>query len=171
MADSKTHKIFVAHYKENKDKIFTYLMYRLNFDRETCEDLLMDIVLKAYEKYDQFDPQKGSFKNWIFGIAYNHLLNYYRDHKPVTSIDSAEEVAYEQPMSGPTSPVVKKILSMLTEVEREVIAMRYLSDLSFQEIAEITGKSEGAVRTSLSRAQSQFRTFYSKIYGETFTDI
>jgi RNA polymerase sigma-70 factor (ECF subfamily) len=171
MAESKAHKIFVAHYKENKDKVFTYLMYRLNFDRQLCEDLLMDIVLKAYEKYEQYNPQKGSFKNWIFGIAHNHLMNYYRDHKPVTSIEHAEEVAYEQPLEGPPSIVVQKILGMLTEVEREVIALRYLSDLSYEEIADMTGKSEGAVRTSLSRAQSQFRTFYKKLYGETLTDI
>lgn len=167
MAENKDHELFIANYQDNKDKVFTYLMYRLNFDRETCEDLLMDIVLKAYENFHQFNPKKGSFKNWIFGIAHNHLVNHWRDRKEELPIENAEDVAYEQPSEELPSPAIHKIMSLLSETEREIIALRYLNDLSYEEIAEITGKSQGSARTSLSRALDQFKTFYNKIYGES----
>lgn len=167
MAENKVHKLFIAHYQDNKDKVFTYLMYRLNFDRETCEDLLMDIVLKAYEKFHQFDPKKGSFKNWVFGIAHNHLMNHWRDSKEELPIENAEEVAYAPAPDELPSPAIHEILNLLSETEREIITLRYLNDLSYEEIAAITGKSQGSARTSLSRALDQFKTFYNKIYGES----
>lgn len=167
MAENKDHELFIANYQDNKGKVFTYLMYRLNFDRETCEDLLMDIVLKAYENFHQFNSEKGSFKNWIFGIAHNHLVNHWRDRKEDLPIEHAEEVADESTPSELPDQTIHKILSLLTDMEREIITLRYLNDLSYEEIAEITGKSQGSARTSLSRALDQFKTFYNKFYGES----
>jgi len=167
MAENKDHELFIAHYQDNKDKVFTYLMYRLNFDRETCEDLLMDIILKAYENFHQFDSKKGSFKNWLFGIAHNHLVNYWRGHKEDLPIEHAEDIACESFPNEIPSPSIHKILNLLSDTEREIITLRNLHDLSYEEIADITGKSPGSARTSLSRALDQFKTFYNKIYGES----
>lgn len=166
MERDKQHELFVAHYHETKDKIFTYLMYRLRFDRATCEDLLMDIVLKAYENFERFDPKKGSFKSWIFRIAHNHLVNYWRDHKEELPIEQAENVADESAPDNPFSSAIHKILNLLSDAERQIITLRYLNDLSFEEIADVTGKGQGAVRTSLSRALNQFKTLYNKFYEE-----
>lgn len=167
MAENKDHELFIAHYQDSKDKVFTYLMYRLSFNRETCEDLLMDIVLKAYENFHQFDSKKGSFKNWLFGIAHNHLVNHWRDHKEELSIEHAEDIACESFPDELPSPAIHKILNLLSETEREIITLRYLNDMSYEEIAIIINKSQGSARTSLSRALDQFKTFYNKIYGES----
>lgn len=166
MAINRDHELFIANYQDTKDKLFTYLMYRLSFDRGTCEDLLMDIILKAYENFHQFDSSKGSFKNWIFRIAHNHLVNHWRDHKEELPIENAENVTYEPAPEGIPASTLYKILNLLTETEREIITLRYLNDMSYEEIADITGKSQGSARTSLSRALDQFKTFYNKIYGE-----
>lgn len=166
MAKNKVHELFLVHYRDTKDKVFTYLMYRLRFDRATCEDLLMDIVLKAYENFDRFDPEKGSFKSWIFRIAHNHLVNYWRDHKEELPLEQAENVADESVPSELPSSAIHKVLSLLTDTEREIITLRYLNDLNFEEIADITGKNQGAIRTGLSRALGQFKTLYTKLYEE-----
>ena len=176
MADQQAHELFVAHYQDTKDKVFNYLMYRLNFDRDTCEDLLMDIVLKAYEKFDQFDSKKGSFKNWIFRIAHNHLVNHYRDSRPADSLDDMEEAGMQVPSVEMEEQVseqldearIRRILGLLTESDREVITLRYMNDLSYEEISDLLEKSEGAVRTSLSRALEQFKAKYSKFYESRY---
>ncbi|MFC1656308.1 RNA polymerase sigma factor, partial [Patescibacteria group bacterium] len=81
------HDLFIEFYEKYKNKLFSYLMYRLNFNRELSEDLLMDVVLKAYEKFGSYNQKKGSFKNWIFTIAHNHLLNHWRDQNKKKTVD------------------------------------------------------------------------------------
>ena len=168
------HDQFISYYQENKDKLFTYLMYRLNFDRALAEDLLMDIVLKAYENFNKFDPEKGSFKTWIFTLAHNHLVNFWRDNKKkkTVSLENMEEegisvafVEAEDPVSQEIeSRKIQHILSLMNESDREIITLRYLEELSYKEIAQIIGKEEGAIRTSLSRALDRFSDLYKKIY-------
>ena len=168
------HDRFIAYYNDHKDKIFTYLMYRLNFDQALAEDLLMDIVLRAYENFNKFDPEKGSFKTWIFTLAHNHLLNFWRDNqkKKTVSLENLEEEGVFTAVTEADNPVsqdienkkIQHILSLMKEDEREIIILRYLEELNYGEIAQITGKNEGAIRTSLSRALDRFSDLYKKIY-------
>ena len=170
----KNKQPFETYYQEYKDKVFNYLMYRLNFDRNLCEELLMDIVTKAYEHFDQFDKTKGSFKTWFFSIAHNHLLNYWRDKKQVRSLDAMEEKGInlgKVELNDKTAQQFSKknietVMNLLSEKEKEVISLKYLSDLSHKEISDIMGKKEGAVRTHLSRAMKQFKQFHKKLYPQ-----
>lgn len=166
MTDDRKHALFLKYYGETKDKVFTYLMVRLKFDRATSEDLLMDIVLKAYESFDRFDSQKGTFSSWVFRIAHNHLVNYWRDRKDSLPLDEEVNATTEIEIEPTDSPALYKVLALLSDAEREIIILRYLQDLSTEEIAEMTGKNPGAVRTGLSRALHQFKTFYTKLYGQ-----
>lgn len=171
---NQNHDRFTAFYQENKNKLFNYLMYRLNFDKGLAEDLLMDIVLKAYENFDKFNPEKGSFRSWFFTIAHNHLVNYWRSHKKVKtdSLEHLKEQGYSPSVDAvvdQTDKQIKKqqiqrILLLVTESERELILLKYIQDFTDKEIAQILCKNEGAVRTSLSRAMEHFRTLYQKIY-------
>ncbi len=166
------HDQFIAHYNKNKDKLFNYLMARLNFDRQQAEDLLMDVVLKAYENFHTFNPEKGKFRTWIFTLTHNHLVNFWRSNKKTASL--------EQLMEGGIHPAVNEsdqqigqmidsqkihhILSLMKDGEKEIITLRYLQELNYGEIAQITGKKEGAIRTGLSRALGRFAELYHKIY-------
>lgn len=169
------HNRFIAHYHEHKDKLFNYLMARLNFDRQQSEDLLMDVVLKAYEKFHTFDPEKGAFQTWIFTLAHNHLVNFWRSNKKLVSLDELDEKGIypatakscEQVSRQLETQKIHHILSLMKEGEREIITLRYLQDLDYAEIAQITGKKEGAIRTGLSRALSRFTELYHKIYSSS----
>jgi RNA polymerase sigma-70 factor (ECF subfamily) len=171
---SEANDRFMGHYQENKDKVFNYLMYRLNFDRALAEDLFMDVVLKAYSHFGEFDPSKASFKTWIFTLAHNHLVNYWRDRQKAeaVSLDQLEEegvtVAITEMAEDVSAQIdgknIRKVLSLMADSEREVVTLRYLEDLEYAEISKITGKKEGAIRTSLSRSLNRFSTFYRKLY-------
>jgi len=147
-------------------------MVRLNYDRQQAEDLLMDVFLKAYEKFYTFDPEKGAFQTWIFTLTHNHLVNFWRQNKKPVSLDELDEKGI-YPVAAQSGEQVSRqiegqnihhILSLMKEGEKEIITLRYLQDLDYAEIARITGKKEGAVRTSLSRALSRFSELYHKIY-------
>ncbi|MBN2095895.1 RNA polymerase sigma factor [Candidatus Peregrinibacteria bacterium] len=166
------HDRFIAHYHEHKDKLFNYLMVRLNYDRQQAEDLLMDVVLKAYEKFHTFDPEKGAFRTWIFTLTHNHLVNFWRSNKKSVSLDELDEKGIypataesgEQAGQQLETQKIHHILSLMKEGGKEIITLRYLQELDYGEIARITGKKEGAIRTGLSRALSRFTELYHKIY-------
>lgn len=171
---SEANDPFLGYYQEFKHKIFNYLMYRLSFDRALAEDLMMDIMLKAYQHFGNFDPVKGSFKTWIFSLAHNHLVNHWRDRKKheAVSLEAMEEEgvspAFVEPVDDATKSFdnerIRRILSLMGDAEREVVTLRYLQELDYAEIADVLGKKEGAIRTSLSRAMDRFEQLYKKIY-------
>ena len=164
---------FTEYYNGVKDKLFTYLMVRLQFNRKLSEDLMMDVVLKAYENFNRFDEEKGSFPTWIFTLAHNHLVNFWRDSKKTISLEALEEEGFHPANTEPGHQAgsqsdrknIAYILSMMKESEREIISMRYFQELDYGEIASITGRKEGAIRTSLSRALERFSALYKKFYS------
>lgn len=154
-------KEFTRHYEEHKNSIFNYLLYRVAFKKDTAEDLTSEIFLKAFEHFDSYDRARP-FKTWIFAIAHNHLVNYYAGRKETLPLDEAVELVKkssegdnldEKMLIGNIFGLVEK----LPANQRDLIIMRYVNDLSNQEIAEILGKEEGAVRTGLSRAITAIR--------------
>lgn len=156
---------FTRYYEEHKKTIFNYILYRTGFDRDVAEDLTSEIFLKAYRAFDSYD-RKRSFKTWVFAIAHNHLVNYYAAKKNVLPLEEAIEVVKEVPATENLDEkmLVSKILhlvSKLPEAQRELVTLRYVNDLSHEEIARIVGKEEGAVRTALSRAIATLRDEYN----------
>ncbi len=169
------HDLFIEFYEKYKNKLLNYLMYRLNFNKELSEDLLMDIVLKAYEKFNSFNQKKGSFKNWIFTIAHNHLLNHWRDQNKKKTVD-IEAVQLNEKLavqSGVEEKVdksiemdqIQEVLVKMNQKTSELLILKYINDFNNKEIAKILKKREGAVRTGLTRAVRQFKELYKKLYN------
>lgn len=155
---------FTRYYEQHKNAIFSYIYYRVGFNRYTAEDLTSDIFLKAFEHFDSFDRTR-SFKAWIFTIAHNHLVNFYASRKEVLPLDESLNVVKETTTQEETDKnlTVSKILHLVTglpENQRDLVVMRYVNDLSHAEIANILGKEEGAIRTALSRAVAALRNQY-----------
>ncbi len=166
------HAQFTSHYNDTKDHVFNYFMVRLSYNRAVAEDLLMDIMLKAYEKFHKFDPKKGTFKTWIFTLAHNHLVNYWRDSKSTSSLDAMEESGFspatvelnDETEQNIENEKIQRVLSKMKEGEREVVVLRYIQDLEYGEISTILSKKEGAIRTKLSRSLKKFEKLYKELY-------
>lgn len=134
----------------------------------------MDVVLKAYTHFSQYDSNKGSFKNWIFGIARNHLASHWRNRRETVSLDAMEEEGVVIAVSSSTSSLdtamnhhsIQRVLRLLKDSDRELIGLRYLHELSLQEMSQLLEKPQGAVRTALSRALQQFKSLYQKLYPQ-----
>lgn len=159
---SKSVKDFVQYYEAHKKSVFTYLLYRVSFNRELAEDLTSDVFLKAFEHFDSFDALRP-FKPWIFRIAHNHLVNYFMTKKAQTvALEDVAEISVEAGLQKTTDESmlmekVEKLVADLPDLQKELILLRYQNGLSHKEIAEIVGKEEGAIRTSVSRALDTIR--------------
>lgn len=159
---------FIAYYEKHKKAIFNYLFYRVNFNRDTAEDLTSEVFLKAFEAFERYDRSR-SFTTWIFSIAHNHLINFLIGKKDVLPLDEAREIAKEVHIGElvDQQTIVAKLLTLISKLpaaQRELVIMKYVNDLSNKEIAQITGKEEGAIRTAISRIIGKLRNEYQFHY-------
>ena len=143
-----------------KDKIFTSINILLK-DKFLAEDMFQEVFIKIIDtlragRYNE----EGKFLPWALRIAHNLCVDHFRKVKrtPVikTSDDTdifealnfSEEGADKTMMQGQSHGLVRRMLDMLPEEQREVIVLRHYADLSFKEIAQMTNTS---INTALGR--------------------
>lgn len=143
-----------------KDKIYTSI-YLLVKDRYLAEDLFQDTFIKVIDTVNAGRyTEEGKFLPWVMRIARNLCVDHFRKVKRSPSIKTAdnhdifetisfyESGADEKIMQRESHGQIHKMLDVLPNDQKEVIVMRHFADLSFKEIAQITGCS---VNTALGR--------------------
>jgi len=151
-------KRFVSYYNTYFEKIYRYIFFRSGRDRELAEDLTSEVMIKAYEAFDDFDQSKN-FSVWIYRIAHNHLVDHYKKvKKEIVAIEDAEnelekdEKIVENTDSKLSMEQVEMVLEMLPDQQKEIIMMKYFQELSHKEIAGIMDMTEAHVRVLAHRA-------------------
>ena len=168
IASSKA-ELFGHLYEQYLPRIFQYVNYRVG-DRTTAEDLTSDIFNKALTNFVKYDSGKAAFSTWIFSIARNALIDYYRrrsreqrlrketESKAVAFSTSPEEEASR-------SEEIRKLkdcLSQLNPNEQELISLKFSSEMTNREISQVTGLSESNVGTILCRAVRKLRDEFTE---------
>lgn len=121
-------KLIVEHY----DEIFRYCCQHVE-SRQTAEDLCQDTFLSFLEHQDGY-LHFGKAKNYLYTIAHNKCLDYYKKCKPVLMEnlpESPQENNFEEDVE------VRELLKQLPEQMREALILRYFQNLKFREIADI----------------------------------
>lgn len=146
----------------SQDKIFNYIMYIVK-DEDLANDLFQETFLKAITKMQSGKyTDSGKFFWWLTRVAHNVIIDHYRALKnrhvvePTKDNDlsnlnsnSVLDGCRESEMANiQVLCDVKRLMEALPEQQREVVFMRYYQELSFKEIAKITGVS---INTSLGR--------------------
>jgi|Deesub1362A_J573_1020465.scaffolds.fasta_scaffold04762_2 RNA polymerase sigma-70 factor (ECF subfamily) len=151
------------------EPIFRYIFLRIG-SREEAEDLTSRVFLKVFRRIKMYRESEVPFSAWIFRIAHNELVDYFRTKKP--PFQSLDEV-YDEPASSYYEPEIKLLeeelqkrivqaLMQLTPEQREAVVLRYLEGFSIKEIGEVMGKGESAVRSLLSRALRRLNRIFLK---------
>jgi RNA polymerase sigma-70 factor, ECF subfamily len=133
-----------------------------------AEELAQDAFVKAFAALRSFDPAY-KFSNWMLRIAHNVAIDHLRKARPpIVSIDddaSGREIAEVLVDAREPSPFdhavrsdlrgdIEAALSMLRPEFRRLVVMRYLEDLSYEDIAEVVGLPLGTVKSHLHRARA-----------------
>jgi RNA polymerase sigma-70 factor (ECF subfamily) len=148
-------------YEQYAEMIFRYVYSHLD-NRLDAEDLNEEIFLRAWRALPKYDERGLPFSAFLFRIARNSLIDYYRQHKTVQSIDDMEIQSHE---AGPEEVVdlnianqdLRRMIGELREDYRNVLIFRFLSGLSPEETAQIMQRSVGAVRVLQHRALSSLK--------------
>ncbi len=145
-----------ALYDAYADRIYGYL-YRRVSSAQVAEDLTGDVFVKVLEALDTGRPWHTSFRAWLYRIAHNVVVDWYRAQGDVERepLDVHEAQLSEGESNTPdvwAHRDLHQALLALTEQQQQVLVLRYGEGLKVREIAEIIGKSVGAVEALQHRA-------------------
>jgi RNA polymerase sigma-70 factor, ECF subfamily len=150
-------------------KVLNFI-YRMVNSPEEAEDLTQETFVAVYQKLDTL-KDNSKFEPWLFRIARNFVYQRYRTRSPsAVSIDSLDEDGQlvtqlvderknpdEAFQTAELEDVISKIITGLPEKYREVFVLSAVQNLSYQQIAEIVGRSIPSVKTDIHRARLEVR--------------
>ncbi|MEL7434435.1 MAG: sigma-70 family RNA polymerase sigma factor [Chloroflexota bacterium] len=159
-------EVFTMLYQRHLTRVYRYLRSRVQSDAE-AEDLTSQTFIAVLENLDTYQ-QGGTFVAWVLRIAHNKWIDAYRRNKPIISIDDLSEKAINQ--QTPEAVIQQKLQleDVQTAIEQlnpewaEPLRLRLFAELTYAEIGELTGKSEGAIRTMLWRAVKALRAYLNQ---------
>lgn len=141
------------------NRIYSYVYYKVG-DTTEAEDLTEQVFMKALEAIDKFEWKGVPFSSWLFRIASNVVIDYYRTRSRVTMVPVEDFAVELGETESSEEAAIKKLsqeklyiaISRLTEEQQQVIILKFLTNLSNAEIANTLGKTAGAVKALQHRA-------------------
>jgi RNA polymerase sigma-70 factor (ECF subfamily) len=161
---SSKQEVFAELYDEFMPKVFRYIRYKVN-DQQITEDLTSTVFEKALVSFERYSSDKGAFSTWIFSIARNTLIDYYRTNRmrKQVSLDEAVEVPSrelspeEEAEKNAEQECLRGCLSRLSEDDQEIIQLKFAAEFNNRQIAKMLGISESNVGVRLFRAVKKLR--------------
>jgi RNA polymerase sigma-70 factor, ECF subfamily len=143
-------------YDSFSERLYRFIYMRVGH-KEVAEDILADSFVKAWVKISQVNSSKA-FSAWMYQIAKNNIIDYYRVRKSTIAIEEVEHI-----LEDAASPIeetdlrldqkrILQALSSLPKDQQQVIRYKFFEDLTNPEIALIMNKTEGAIRVIQHRA-------------------
>jgi RNA polymerase sigma-70 factor, ECF subfamily len=152
--------------REHQDEVFGVAL-RITGDRDAALDVASSTFLKAYRAFDRYD-QSRPLRHWLLRIASNEAISYVRKRgrelKRQVDVDRASTLA--DPATTPDAESVARedrarirtAVSLLPELYRVVIVLRYFNELSVEEISQVTGRPASTVGVQLLRGRALLRS-------------
>lgn len=151
---------FTQLYNATFQKIFRYVFFRVSH-KEVAEDLTEDVFLKAFKNISTL--QSNSFEAWLYPIARNRVIDYYRSKKETVPLEAVEEILeYQSNLVDilhlqDQQKLLVKLLQELGEDQQSVIKLKFFEQLSNTEIASLLNKAEGTIRIIQFRALKKLK--------------
>lgn len=145
-------------YMQHLDDIYRYVFYKVGSEKR-AEDLTEQVFLQAWEALEDYEPRGHPFSSWLYRIAHNAVVDYYRTKKEESPLEAIAFSLADDSL-GPEERLMKKrevsllleAMRQLSEEKQELIILRFVEGLSHARVAQILNKSEGACRVMQHRA-------------------
>jgi len=164
------------------------LVYRILNDSAEAADTTQEVFLKVFRGMERFNGA-STLKTWIYRIAVHEASNrrrwWFRHRSKETSMENSEEQSFEPTVAlkdrlveDGTSPFedcvrtelkgqVEAALAQVTEPYRTALVLRDMEELSYEEIADITGSTMGTVKSRITRGREQLRKKLERYLRDT----
>jgi RNA polymerase sigma-70 factor, ECF subfamily len=171
MARNGDRRAFAELVEMYKDKIY-HLAYRMLGNRQEAEDAVQETFLKLYTNLHRYDDNL-KFSTWLYRIGTNLCIDRLRKKRAVYSLDaevdggegadyyalmpSDEDTPEKQVILSETQMQIRHAIDTLPEKYKSVVVLRYLNDLSLQEISEVLNMPVTTVKTRVHRGREYLR--------------
>jgi RNA polymerase sigma-70 factor, ECF subfamily len=151
------------------------ICYRFTWDQDEALDIMQEIYIKLFRSIDSFD-EKRPFLPWLKKLAVNTCLNYKRDmmkeqNHSLEGSCQEEDMSLLEVLPAPdntediailhnTQEILMDSLKKLPEQYRMALTLRYLEEMSYEEIARILDQPLGTVKNSIFRARNLLKTSF-----------
>lgn len=156
---------FADLYRLYSPQVHRYVSSRVT-GRQEAEDLTNAIFEKAFAAIGRYRPTPAQFSTWLYTIAQNAIIDHYRKRRlPLVDDAEAQLSMVTDPAEGPEESALAaerreelyQAILLLTPEQRVVVGCRFFFNLPVHEVAEMMGKTEGAVKALQFRALDQLR--------------
>jgi len=149
-------------YKAYVRRIYDFIYYK-TYHKETAEDIASAVFMKVLENIKSYKPGKGSFSAWLYGIARNAVIDHYRKGKPEIPVEDIWDLPETRDFTADIDnknrlEEVRTHLVKFKPAHRQIIILRLWQELSYREIAEISGNSEANCKMIFSRTIGKLRS-------------
>jgi len=164
--DDQAFEILYHHYFP---KIYGYIFKRVG-NQQTTEDIVSTTFMKVFVNIKWYDHKGYTFGAWVYKIATNNLVDYYRKQGRSKEVGIEEASEIRDQNLAPDEQVqilqdkehVKFLLSKLSKRYQKVLNLKFFAELSVQEIANVLEISENNTRVLVFRALKNFHKLYEK---------
>ncbi|WP_274653938.1 RNA polymerase sigma factor SigW [Paenibacillus humicola] len=154
-----------------QDKLF-HMAYRMLYNRQEAEDVVQDTFMRVYRNLARYDDTM-KFSTWIYRIATNLCIDRLRKRKPVYSLDaesnehegldgyamipSDDRTPESELLLSDTQRIIHQAIETLPAKYKLVMVLRYLQEMSLQEIGEVLDMPVTTIKTRVHRGREFLR--------------
>jgi RNA polymerase sigma factor (sigma-70 family) len=155
---------FAALYDRYADRLYRYALARTGTPA-VAEDIVSETMLAALEGLQRFDPARGAFAGWLFGIATRQISARRRRHGRWLRVlprawepEGHEDDALSLVVRSADAARLRELLAQLPDRDRDIVLLRYGAELTSAEIGAALGMTNSAVRVRLMRVLGRLAT-------------
>jgi RNA polymerase sigma-70 factor (ECF subfamily) len=151
-------------YDHYEARIYSYIYHRVG-SQAVAQDLTSQVFLRVLEAIQHDRTWDSSFSGWLYRIAHNLVIDYYRRRGRATQVSFEHLPTLSAHAEGPEDAAERALvterlrfaINRLTDEQAQVVTLRFLEGMSIAEVAAVSGKTEGAVKALQYRAVSSLR--------------
>ncbi|HOO60664.1 MAG TPA: RNA polymerase sigma factor [Candidatus Mcinerneyibacteriales bacterium] len=156
-------------YKNYFDRVYSYVLRRI-MNVERAEDITAGVFMKVLKNLHTYNRNKAALGTWIFTIANNEIINWYRQKKPLSLVEKHDfllksddvlqevhEIQEALEAEDTWNKVIAVMNDKLDDEEKDLLIGVYFDDLTYRELAEIKKENASTLRSKVHRALKKIR--------------
>lgn len=153
MTDADFRDAFHLH----KDALYRFA-YRMTGEDSAAQDIAQECFTALWRRPEGFDPDRGSLRSYLLGMARNLAVKHWRRHRPHQPLDDAASVCEPFDVAAfARAEAVKEAVLRLPPLQREALVLAEYEEMPLEGIAKTTGAELAAVKSRLHRARQNLR--------------